>query len=127
MTEWISVGALGEAFAPDANLLPQVESLSGTSVRLHLEDGATWAIDFVSATELRWRAGDSRRDGDVRASYRATEIRPGIVLLTFLRSDAAATAIMALLDRNRAIATVVIGQLPSRTEAAVSLLDRIEQ
>jgi hypothetical protein len=119
MTEWISVGALGEAFAPDGNLLPQVESLSGTALRLYLEDGTTHPIEFLSATQLRSQ--------DSRAPYRATEIRAGIVLLSFVRPDAPATAVTALLDKNRGIATVVVGQLPSRAEAAVSLLDRIER
>jgi len=49
------------------------------------------------------------------------------VLLSFVPSEVSASAITAVLDRNRGIATVVLGQLPSPTEAAETLLERIDR
>lgn len=130
--EWISVGALGEAFAPEANLLPQLETLGGSAFRLQLEDGTECEVQFLSSTQLRWRATPVQRgvlgEADVlTASYRATEIRPGIVLLSFAPSERSTSAVTAVLDRGRGIATVILGQLPSRVEAAETLFERIRR
>ncbi len=37
-SEWISVGALADAFAPDANVLPPISNLSGSSMQIHFEE-----------------------------------------------------------------------------------------
>jgi len=129
--EWISVGVLGEAFEPAANLLPQLENLSGSSFTLQLEDGTGCELQLLTSTQLRWRRTSGEQShlqfDDVTAAYRATEIRPGIVLLSFLTANGSASAITVVLDRGRGIATVVLGQLPSRSEAAETLLQRIER
>jgi hypothetical protein len=122
----------GRGLHPDANLLPQVESLGGTSLALNLEDGAVCELEFASSTQLRWQATQTPSSGghcggNGQAAYRATEIRRGIVLLSFSRADVPTSATTALLDRNRGIATAVFGKLPSRAEAAVTLLDRVER
>jgi hypothetical protein len=129
-SEWISVGALGEAFGPDANLLPHIASLSGASFRLQLEDGTACDVQLLSATELHWRAtqvprGSKLQIQDVTAPYRATEIRTGIVLLSFLPGEGSTNAVTVVLDRSRGIATLILGQLPTRSEAAETLLERI--
>ena len=116
-SEWISVGALGEAFAPDANLLAQTELLSGRTISLHLEDGSISRLQFLNASQMRWQ-------GD-QVSYRATEIRSGIVLLSVARPDKPASSIAVVLDLPRGICTALLGQLPSKSEAMEPLLTRI--
>jgi hypothetical protein len=123
MSEWISVGALGEAFAPEANLLPQTTRLSGRTITLHLEDGSTSRVQFLDASQLRWQ-GDLH-GFSTAVPYRATEIRPGIVLLSGSRPDKPASAMAVVLDLPCGICTVLMGHLPSRAEAMEPLLTRV--
>jgi hypothetical protein len=120
VSEWIPVGALGEAFAPDANLLAHTERLGGTTLSLHLDDGSTSKLEFLNGTQLSW-------EGAAPVPYRATEIRPGIVLLSVVHPEKSGSAVSALLDLPRAICTVVTGDLPSKREAAEPLLARISR
>jgi MoaF C-terminal domain/MoaF N-terminal domain len=122
---WIPVGALGEAFGPDANLLPGTQRLAGTSMTLHLEDGSTSSLQFLDEARLNWRG--SPHGFSAPAPYRATEIRPGIVCLSVVHPDRAGFAVVAVLDLSRGICTVVLGSLPSRGEANEPLLSRIER
>jgi hypothetical protein len=120
---WISVGALGEAFAPDANLLARTEQLSGRTITLNLEDGSTSRLQFLSASELHWQ-GD-QHTFSIPVAYRATEIRPGIVLLSVTRPDKPTSAIAVVLDLPRGICTTLMGHLPSKVDAMEPLLTRI--
>jgi hypothetical protein len=122
-SEWIPVGALGEAFAPGANLLPHTQRLTGTSMTLHLEDGSTSSLQFLDEAQLTWRGSPHGLGAPV--PYRATEIRPGIVCLSVVHPDKAGSAIVVVLELSRGACTVVLGSLPSRAEANESLLSRI--
>jgi hypothetical protein len=122
-SEWISVGALGEAFAPDANLLPQTERLAGASITLHLEDRSTSELRFLNAAEVLWR--NDQHELIATILYSATEIRPGIIFLSVVHPNKPATAIATVLDLSRGICTMVLGELPSREEAAETLIERI--
>jgi hypothetical protein len=122
-SEWISVGALGEAFAPEAHLLAQTNQLSGRTVNLHLEDGSTSKLQFLDSSQLRWQ-GDQHAFSTA-VPYRATEIRPGIVLLSVSHPDKPASAIAVVLDLPLGICTALRGHLPSRAEAMEPLLTRI--
>jgi hypothetical protein len=122
-SEWIAVGTLGEAFAADANLLPQTQRLTGTSITLHLEDGSTSSLQFLDEARLCWRG--SPHGLSAAAPYLATEIRTGIVYLSVVHPDKPGFAVVAVLELSRGICTVVLGSLPSRAEAHESLLGRI--
>jgi MoaF C-terminal domain/MoaF N-terminal domain len=122
-SDWIPVGALGEAFAPDANLLAHTERLAGTAMTLHLDDGSASELQFSSGGQLSWRG--SPHGFSTTVPYRATELRAGIVLLSVVHPDKPASTIAAVLDLPRAIGTVVLGSLPSKREASEPLLARI--
>lgn len=122
-SEWIPVGALGEAFAPDANVLAHTERLVGTAMTLHLDDGSTSELQFLNDAKLSWRG--SKHGFSTAVSYRATELRAGMVLLSVVHPDKPASAVGAVLDIPRGICTVVFGTLPSKREASEPLLARI--
>jgi hypothetical protein len=122
-SDWIPVGALGEAFAQNANLLPHTARLTGTSMTLYLEDGSTSALEFLKEGQLNWRG--SLHGFSAAAQYRATEIRPGILCVCVVHPDKPGTVVVAVLEMSRGICTVVLGSLPSRSEANEPLLDRM--
>lgn len=127
-SEWIPVGALGDAFARDANVLPVVTTLAGTSVYLHLADKRVYGLDFLSPSQLRFRAdGSGAAPRAETTNYTATEVRPGILLIAFRWPNRRASAVCVVLDNVLNIATLVLGQLPSRREAEEPLLSRIER
>lgn len=123
VSEWIPVGALGEAFAPDANLLEHTERLGGTTLSLHLEDGSTSRLELLNGRQLSWQG--TPHGLSTAVAYRATEIRPGIILLSVVHPDKAGSAIAVVLDLPRGICTVVSGDLPSKQDTAEPLLARI--
>jgi hypothetical protein len=123
VSEWIPVGALGEAFAADANLLAHTERLAGTALSLHLEDGSVSTLEFRNGTQLSWRGTPYGFSSAV--PYRATEIRPGIVLLSVVHPDNVGSAAAVVLDIPRGICTVVAGELPTERDAAEPLLARV--
>ena len=74
-TDWITVGALAEGFAPEAFILPQLADLAGRTLTLHFANG--WIIEHrFDAQALHWHAADGHSAGS--APYRATSVRPGI-------------------------------------------------
>lgn len=128
-SEWIPVGALGEAFEQEPNLLPKVESLTGKTFELHLEGGLQCRLQFRSSAELSWipvstSPRPERRGSRMTVTYTATEIRPGVLFVNFVRPDEAASSITVVLDTNLSICTAVLGRLPSKDEAREPLIER---
>jgi molybdenum cofactor biosynthesis protein MoaF len=128
--DWIPVGALGEAFRPGANLLPQSGNLSGKAVTLYLENGCVVEIRFPSARTLEWSTtGPSPSSGvapgsrDISCSI--TEIRPRIYFVDFIDPEQRAATTSLVLDMTRRICTVVLGKLPIAEQVAKPMLERI--
>ena len=85
---------------------------------LRFEDGSAVDYHFPSAVEL------VRGRGQVE-SYRAAEIRPGILFVDFVASDRCAATISLVLDLGRGICTAVEAELPTEADAKVPLIERI--
>lgn len=121
-SDWITVGALAEGFAPEAFILPRLADLAGQRLELHFANG--WRIEHqFDAETTRWRAADGHSAGE--AAYRATSVRPGIVLVDFIkREDGQAWSVSLVLDRHSQSFTAVLGQLPDAAETGEGLYAR---
>lgn len=121
-SDWITVGALAEGFAPEAFILPRLADLAGQRLELHFANG--WRIEHrFDAETTRWRAADGHSAGE--AAYRATSVRPGIVLVDFIkREDGQAWSVSLVLDRHSQSFTAVLGQLPGAAETGEGLYAR---
>jgi hypothetical protein len=127
-SEWIPVGALGDAFLPDNNCLPPVLDLAGKKLRLYFENG--WIIDheFASGDRLDRRMiegeSDSRQGKEL---YVATRPRENIYFVDFIKSGERATSVSLVLDLKRATFIALIGELPTADESMIPFLTRIAQ
>ncbi|MGC5698951.1 molybdenum cofactor biosynthesis F family protein [Pseudomonas sp. NFXW11] len=120
--EWITVGALADGFAHDNHILEATDQLAGRSLTLHFDNG--WQIEHhFASSSLSWNLlGES---ASAELPYRATSVRPGIVLVDFLKQEQGQThSVSLILDLERQCFTAVIGQMPSRAEASVDLFSR---
>ncbi len=127
-SEWIPVGALGDAFLPENNCLPPVDELAGRKLGLHFENG--WVIEhnFVSDSELVWTmtAGEpAGQSGSER--YVATCPRPGIYFVDFIKAGERATSVSMVLDLNKGNFVGIVGQLPTEPESLQPFLSRIAE
>lgn len=123
---WIPVGELEEAFQKKSNVLPPTDDLEGMNLHLHFENG--WVIEHEFATERRllWRkASGARKQRWIDETYLATKVREGVYFLDYLKHLERATTVSFALDLKAGIFTAVIGQLPTRTETKVGLLDLV--
>ena len=129
--DWISVGALGEAFKPGANVLPWASSLLGTSHTLFLQDGSLLDLRFMAPGTLNWRSRSSPEalpEGGARATACiAAEIRPGIFFVDFVDARQRAATLSVVLDLPRRACTTVLGALPKAEEVSQPMLQRIAQ
>jgi len=109
-SEWITVGALADGFAPEAFLLPDAD-LAGQTLTLNFSNG--WSIPHrFEKEQLHWNAADGSSSGS--AAYRATSIRPGIYFVDFLKTeDGQEWSISLVLDTNTSAFTAVLGCLPN--------------
>jgi hypothetical protein len=127
-SEWISVGALGDAFLPDNHCLAPVQDLAGRKLRLFFENA--WVIEyaFVDGECLDWRMiegeGEARQGSE---SYVVTRPRENIYFVDFIKSNERATSVTLVLDLNRHTFLAVIGQLPTAEESMTPFLTRIAQ
>jgi hypothetical protein len=121
-SDWITVGALAEGFAPEAFILPNLAALEGKRFNLFFENG--WEIEHrFDADQLHWAAADGHSTGS--ATYRATSVRPGIFLVDFLKHEGGQDwSISLVLDTNTQSFTAVIGSLPSAEETREGLYSR---
>jgi hypothetical protein len=117
---WISVGDLGEAFGADAdsNALPPSLRLAGKRMTLRFEDGSAVAYEFRSESGL------IRGEGSAE-SYRATEIRPGILFVDLIVADRRASTLSLVLDLDRGICTTLEATLPAEAVAKMPLVERL--
>lgn len=123
---WIPVGDLADAFAPEANVLQPTDALAGRSLVLHFPDGSQIEHRFDSADRLEWQVLSGAEAGAAATeTCRCTSLRDGIFFVDFVKSQERAMSVSLVLDLNRSIYTAVIGQLPSRDEAARTLAARI--
>lgn len=121
---WIPVGTLGEAFRPDANVLPQAAGLSGTSVTLSLENGSSVELRFSGAGTLERRITGVAASGVMTS---VTEIRPAIYFVDFTDPGERAATTSIVLDMARRICTVVLGKLPTAEQVGRPMLERIAE
>lgn len=125
-TEWIPVGALGDAFAPENNCLPPVSDLAGRTFTLNFENG--WKIEhrFLDDGTLAWRllAGEGQPGADTE-HYVATRPRPGVYFVDFIKNSERATSVSLVLDLDNRVFLAVLGELPDRAAATQPMLDRI--
>jgi hypothetical protein len=124
----MSAGAPGVAFEREPKLFPATNDLQRRRLQLHFENGALIEYRFTSGTHLErtvrdpgnakyWRLANS-------VAYFATEIRPGIFLISFLEPGQAANVVVLLLDLPARICTMMLAQLPDRRSSRESLARR---
>ena len=121
-TDWITVGALAEGFAPGAFILPNLADLDGRRFELVFENG--WRIAHVFAEgQLDWALADGSASG--RSPYRATSVRPGLYLVDFIKHEnGQAWSVSLVLDTLSQSFTAVLGQLPQREATEQGLYRR---
>ncbi len=124
--EWVSVGALGEAFRPDNNSLESVADLGGQTLLLDLEDGRSFEYTFADAHTLRWeiKCGDGIGQWS-EESYTATSPRPGVYFVDFIASKRRATSVSLVIDLNKNVLTAVIGRMPTEDETREPFSEKI--
>lgn len=122
--DWVSVGALGEAFSPGSHGLEPVAELAGRRLTVHFEDGDEECYRFLDDRHLLRQRPDA--GGEMPAEeYRATSLRPGIYFIDFLEAGRRASSRSLVLDLGQGVVTAVTGTLPTRQEAMEPLLARI--
>jgi len=124
--QFIPVGALEEAFAPDNYGLQPVGDLAGRSMTLHCDSGWTIEQRFVDDTSLVWTVTGGEGAGEsAEERYTATNPRPGVYFVDFIKSRERATSVSLVLDLGRGIFTAVIAEMPTRADIEIPFLDRI--
>ncbi|GAB3170510.1 molybdenum cofactor biosynthesis F family protein [Myceligenerans halotolerans] len=115
MTEsFIPVGALGDGFAPDANILERVADLDGASFELDLGERLTLGLaDGVA----RWGDG-------AEAPVRVTSLRDGVYLIDGVDGGGSTTFV---LDTEAGLVTLVEGELPPDEVRAESTWTRVQR
>lgn len=121
-TDWITVGALADGFAPEAFILPNVADLAGKRFTLFFDNG--WEIEHrFEADQVQWYALDGHSKGQAR--YRATSIRPGIFLVDFVKHEGGKDhSVSLILDIAQSAFTAVLGHLPTEAETQQGLYER---
>jgi hypothetical protein len=125
-SEWIPVGALGDAFHPDSNVLPPITDLNGRTIRLHFENGWVIVHAFIDDERLSWRVLEGKagaREG--HEHYTATRPRQDIYFVDFIKSGERPTSVSLVLDFARGVFLAVIGELPEPAEVLTPFLTRI--
>ncbi|MBE0597031.1 MAG: molybdenum cofactor biosynthesis F family protein [Desulfuromonadales bacterium] len=115
-TEWVSVGALGEAFRPDSNCLEYVGDLGGKRISLHFENGSIVEYRFLADQIVHWQRTDEGVGEVAEETYTATCPREGIYFVDFIKAKGRAASVSLVLDFTKGVATAVFGELPTREE-----------
>lgn len=126
-SEWIPVGALGDAFQAENNCLPPVGDLAGQSLVLHFENG--WVIRHeFSGNGLHWAVlQDGKVVDEAREDYVATRPRQDVYFVDFIKSGERATSVSLVLNLADRSCLAVIGQLPVAEESLTPFIKRIAQ
>lgn len=116
---WLQVGEFvadfgGNEPAPEA-------TLTGRALQFNFEDGTSERYAFVS----RARACVSDVSGTREVSYRATQLRQGILLIDHLESGRPTRSITLVVDLPRKACTRILGDLPSREQTLIPLFTRV--
>ncbi|HWV77889.1 MAG TPA: MoaF C-terminal domain-containing protein [Isoptericola sp.] len=119
---FISVGALGDGFAADPNILEPTSDLDGESFELELEG---------ARTTLSLSGGVARFAGDVETPgfpARVTSVRDGVYLLDgVVEQGGTTTSVTAVLDAADGLVTLVEGTLPDDAVRAESAYTRVQR
>lgn len=111
---WISVDALGAAFADSENLVPPSSDLVSRSFRLSCERGTVEEYTFESDSRL---LVSNRTKGEIGKptleSYTASRIRDDYYLVSFVPRRDPGTVAAVLFDLEGAAFTKIAGRLPS--------------
>ncbi|PXX49173.1 MoaF C-terminal domain-containing protein [Aquitalea magnusonii] len=125
---FIPVGDLADGFAPDSHILPGTAVLQGRKFVLHFADGSSASLQVGEQECQLTSLGQGSAEGFVgQGAYRASSLRPGIVLLDFIPRQAHGHSLSLVLDLSAALFTAVAGQLPSAQEVAQSAFSRVNQ
>ncbi|WP_028224073.1 MoaF C-terminal domain-containing protein [Paraburkholderia ferrariae] len=118
---FIQVGALADGFAPDSNILPVVQDLSGRTFTLGFADGSRETLTLLDGERVRTAAGEH--------AARVTSIRPGIYFIDFIGGGAGGKpgSTSVVIDERLALCTVLNGHLPAQAEAHIDALTRVER
>lgn len=119
---FISVGALGDGFAADANILEPTRELDGRSFALELEgERATLSLGD----------GTARFSGVVETPeipVRVTSVRSGVHLVDgVVEASGGTTSMTAVLDTDAGLVTLVEGALPTDAVRAESAYARVQR
>lgn len=126
--DWIPVGELGDAFAPNNNCLPPVSDLAGRELVLNFENGWSIRHTFFDNGALRWEILEGEEKGAAHTeSYVATRPRPGVYFVDFVKEQSPAETVSLVLDFERNVFLAILGRLPSAEEFSVAPLRRIER
>lgn len=127
--DWIPVGALGDAFAPDNHCLPPVQDLAGRTFTLHFEGDLVVRHAFGHDGSVHWQVVDGGVGGGGKASDTdhcvTTRPRAGVYLVDFVKRSERATSVTLVLDLDKGVCLAIIGQLPNAEEASLPALQRI--
>ncbi|MGA7204700.1 MAG: MoaF C-terminal domain-containing protein [Specibacter sp.] len=115
--EFISVGALGEGFAVDSNILPENSGLDGRSLTLRFHGGRVHECAIRDGGTVAW---DGRE-----FTGRITSIRNDIYFVDFLIGEDAKESVSLVVDTSTGQVTMVEGSLPDEAEAFVGAFERV--
>jgi hypothetical protein len=116
--QWLQVGELVANFG--GNEVPPVRTLAGRTLTLSYEGGSHERYRFLDGGRLE--IGESTHRV---VSYRATQLRDGILFVDLLEGETSPHSHSVVLDLTRNICTKVSGALPSREQALVPLFTRV--
>ncbi|MDA3623937.1 MoaF N-terminal domain-containing protein [Saccharopolyspora sp. WRP15-2] len=111
---FIPVGALGEGFAPEADILEPTEDLSGTR----------FALDLDGPRSLEIGDGVASWDGRTDVPVRVTSVRSGVYLVDGVVDETSTTFV---LDTDAGLVTLVEGELPGPEVRAESAYTRVQR
>lgn len=122
----IPVGELAVGFSEYA-LQPSYD-LVGKQFVVFREDGMQTRYTIKDKEVLQWEVLSGPDNGmKGHADYVATNPRPGIYFLDFLKQDGTVTSVSLVLDFGKKIATEVRGTLPSEREATIPIWERAQK
>lgn len=123
---FIPVGDLADGFAPDSHILPASPVLQGQQLVLHFADGSQAKLQLGTQDCQLSPLGHGEADGfSGQGHYRASSLRPGIVLLDFLPAGKHGHSLSLVLDLPGQLFTAVAGQLPVAEDVARSAFSRV--